>query len=99
MIRDGFVCGCVGIEVLFENEDIVAVTKPEGGAGTPGPGGVAYDRGTIAKPLRRFGSGRVGINPQHGRSSLTEYLVLRRFEAHTLVEAYPKRSEERRVGQ
>jgi len=53
-------------------------------------GVVAYDRGTIDKPLRRFGSGRVGINPQHGRSSLTEYLVLRRFEAHTLVEAYPK---------
>src|SRR4030042_705826 len=35
MIRDGFVCGCVVIEVLFENEDIVAVNKPEGWAAIP----------------------------------------------------------------
>lgn len=48
------------------------------------------EEGIIDKPLGRFGSGRVGINPQCGRSSLTEYLVLRRFPAYTLVEAYPK---------
>jgi tRNA pseudouridine32 synthase/23S rRNA pseudouridine746 synthase len=53
-------------------------------------GGVAAEQGIIDKPLGRFGSGRVGINPQCGRSSLTEYLVLRRLPPHTLVEAYPK---------
>ena len=53
-------------------------------------GVIVDDEGVIDKPLCRFGSGRVGINPQHGRSSLTEYAVLRRFAAHTLVEAYPK---------
>jgi tRNA pseudouridine32 synthase/23S rRNA pseudouridine746 synthase len=53
-------------------------------------GVISDDTGVIDKPLHRFGSGRVGINPQHGRSSLTEYSVIRRFPAHTLVEAYPK---------
>jgi tRNA pseudouridine32 synthase/23S rRNA pseudouridine746 synthase len=53
-------------------------------------GVVADEQGAIDKPLGRFGSGRVGVNPQRGRASLTEYLVLRRFPAHTLVEAYPK---------
>ena len=38
----------------------------------------------------QFGSGRVGVNPQHGRAAVTEYLVLHRFAAHTLLEAYPK---------
>ena len=53
-------------------------------------GVMSTEQGVIDKPLGRFGSGRVGINPQRGRSSLTEYLVLRRFPAYTLVEAYPK---------
>jgi len=53
-------------------------------------GVLADDWGTIDKPLRRFGSGRVGVNPQRGKPSLTEYRVTRRLPAHTLVEAYPK---------
>jgi len=51
-------------------------------------GVIAGDWGRIDKPLARFG--RVGVNAQHGKPSLTEYAVLRRFPAHTLVEAYPK---------
>jgi tRNA pseudouridine32 synthase/23S rRNA pseudouridine746 synthase len=141
------------VEVLFENEDLVAVNKPEGLAAIPerqGQAGslfdllcaerserlyivhridkdtsglivfarnaeahrrlsmqferrivhkvylalvhgvVAVEQGVIDKPLGRHGSGRVGVNPQHGRASLTEYAVLRRFPAHTLVEVYPK---------
>ncbi len=53
-------------------------------------GVIAGDWGQIDKPLARFGSGRVGVNAQHGKPSLTEYAVPRRFPAHTLVEAYPK---------
>ena len=53
-------------------------------------GVLADDWGTIDKPLRRFGSGRVGVNPQRGKPSLTEYSVTQRLPAHTLVEAYPK---------
>lgn len=53
-------------------------------------GVVEGEWGTIDKPLARFGSGRVGVNPQRGKASLTEYRVTRRFPAHTLLEAYPK---------
>jgi len=53
-------------------------------------GVVAAEQGIIDKPLGQRGSGRVAVNPQHGRASVTEYLVLHRFAAHTLVEAYPK---------
>jgi tRNA pseudouridine32 synthase/23S rRNA pseudouridine746 synthase len=51
---------------------------------------IAGDWGTIDKPLARFGSGRVGVNAQHGKPSVTEYKVVRRLPAYTLVEAYPK---------
>jgi tRNA pseudouridine32 synthase/23S rRNA pseudouridine746 synthase len=51
---------------------------------------VADDWGMIDKPLRRFGSGRVGISAQHGRASITEFRVLERFKACTLVELYPR---------
>ncbi len=37
---------------------------------------VAAEQGIIDKPLSQFGSGRVGVNPQHGRVAVTEYLVL-----------------------
>jgi RluA family pseudouridine synthase len=52
-------------------------------------GVVAAEEGAIDKPLGQHGSGRVAVNPQHGRSSYTEYLVRHRFTAYTLVEAYP----------
>ena len=51
---------------------------------------LAEDEGIIDKPLGQYGSGRMGVNPQHGRAAYTEYLVTHRFPAHTLVEAYPK---------
>lgn len=52
-------------------------------------GVVEADEGVIDKPLFQFGSGRIGVNPQHGKDSLTHYLVLERFPAYTLVEAHP----------
>jgi tRNA pseudouridine32 synthase/23S rRNA pseudouridine746 synthase len=143
------------IEILFENEDILAVNKPEGLASIrerqhPNPreslfemlcaqrgerlyvvhridkdtsgvilfarsaeahrwlgrqferrtvrkvylalvhGVVAAEHGAIDKPLTQYGSGRIGVNPQHGREAYTEYLVAHRFGAYTLVEAYPR---------
>jgi len=53
-------------------------------------GEIEGDWGKIDKPLARFGSGRVGVNVQHGKPSLTEYQVARRLPAHTLLEAHPK---------
>ncbi len=142
------------VDVLFENEDIIAVNKPEGLAAVPerrpdSPsslfdilcaergerlyivhrldketsgvivfarnaeahrrlnlqfekrlarkvylalvhGVVTDDWGRIHKPLRRFGSGRVGIDAQHGRASTTEFRVVERFKTTTLVELYPR---------
>jgi tRNA pseudouridine32 synthase/23S rRNA pseudouridine746 synthase len=142
------------VDVLFENEDIIAVNKPEGLAAVPerrpeSPpslfeilcaerserlyivhrldketsgvivfarnaeahrrlnmqfekrlirkvylalvhGVMADDWGRIDKPLRQFGSGRVGINAQHGRASITEFHVLERFKTCTLVELCPR---------
>ncbi|MBP8911455.1 MAG: RluA family pseudouridine synthase [Phycisphaerae bacterium] len=52
-------------------------------------GVIEDDWGHIDKPLARFGSGRVGVNAQHGKPSLTKYQVVRRLPAHTLLEAYP----------
>ncbi len=51
---------------------------------------IEAEQGVIDKPLGQYGSGRMGVNPQHGRAAYTEYLVIHRFPAHTLVEAYPK---------
>jgi tRNA pseudouridine32 synthase/23S rRNA pseudouridine746 synthase len=140
--------------ILFENEDIVAVNKPEGLAAVPerrpdrppslfeilcaergerlyivhrldketsgliifarNPevhrrlnlqfekrlvrkvylalthGVIPDDWGRVDKPLRQFGSGRVGIDAQHGRASITEFRVLERFRTCTLVELYPR---------
>jgi RluA family pseudouridine synthase len=48
------------------------------------------EEGVIDKPLGQRGSGRVSVSPQNGREAHTEYQVLHRFPAYTLVEAYPK---------
>ncbi|MEZ5581479.1 MAG: RNA pseudouridine synthase [Candidatus Competibacteraceae bacterium] len=36
--------------------------------------------GTIDKPLRTFGSGRVGVDPAKGKLSVTEYTVVERIQ-------------------
>ncbi len=146
-------CSLTTIPVLYEDEDILAVDKPEGLAAIPeryGQGGslfellcaerreklyivhridketsglilfarnpkahrrlnrqfetraveklylalvqgvIAEDGGTIDRPLRQFGSGRVAVDPERGKSSTTEFRVLDRFRSHTLVEARPR---------
>lgn len=45
--------------------------------------------GTIERPLRQFGSGRMGVDFERGKPSVTEYWVLERFDAHSLVRACP----------
>lgn len=140
------------IPVLFENEDIIAVNKPEGLASIPerapeeknvlallsaryagkvyvvhrldkeasgvllfaknAPahrylndqfssravekayrvlvhGQMGEDQGVIEKPLRQFGSGRMSVDPQGGKYSVTEFQVKERFDLYTLIEAHP----------
>lgn len=52
-------------------------------------GSVAGDSGTIDKPIRQFGSGRVAVDMEHGKPSVTEYEVIERFRDYTLVRAHP----------
>ena len=47
------------------------------------------DEGQIDKPLREFGSGRMAVDLQRGKASLTRFRVIERLPAHTLVHAYP----------
>lgn len=53
-------------------------------------GVIADDQGEIDRPLRQFGSGRVAVDPERGKLSTTEFRVLQRLGAFTLVEAYPQ---------
>lgn len=52
--------------------------------------GVINDtQGTIDLPIREFGSGRMGVDEKRGKASITEFRVLERMSAATLVEAHP----------
>ncbi|MBN1509704.1 MAG: RluA family pseudouridine synthase [Sedimentisphaerales bacterium] len=50
---------------------------------------IGDDRGEIDRPLRQFGSGRVGVDDQRGKSSVTELRVLERLKAFTLLDVRP----------
>jgi len=52
-------------------------------------GVIAANRGTVNKPIREFGSGRMGVDPRRGKPSVTEFVVERRLAAFTLVRARP----------
>lgn len=46
------------------------------------------ETGTIDKPIKEFGSGRMGVDVK-GKDSVTHYKVLERFPSFTLVELNP----------
>ncbi len=52
-------------------------------------GVIEENSGIIDQPLRQFGSGRMGVDPQRGKPSTTEFWVKERFEAYTFVEVHP----------
>jgi tRNA pseudouridine32 synthase/23S rRNA pseudouridine746 synthase len=52
-------------------------------------GSITNDNGKIDNPLRQFGSGRVAVDMERGKPSVTEYKVFERFRDFTLVHAYP----------
>ncbi len=53
-------------------------------------GRLAADCGEINKPLRQFGSGRMGVDDKTGKESITAYDVLDRRGEFSLVGAYPR---------
>jgi len=52
-------------------------------------GAIEETSGIIDKPLRQFGSGRMGVDLQRGKPCTTKFRVRERLGAYTLVEAYP----------
>ena len=51
---------------------------------------ITADQGIIDAPIRQFGSGRMGVDFQNGKPSVTRFKVLERRDPHTLIEAYPE---------
>jgi len=47
------------------------------------------DQGVIDKRLRKYGSGRVAIDDEHGKECLTEFQVVERFDSYTLCQVHP----------
>ena len=52
-------------------------------------GTIQEDNGTIDRPIRQFGSGRMGVDEKRGKPSATQYEVIKRFDTYTLIHAYP----------
>jgi RluA family pseudouridine synthase len=51
-------------------------------------GNMDSDSFKIEKPIKEFGSGRMGIS-EDGKNAITEFKVLERYDKYTLVEAKP----------
>jgi RluA family pseudouridine synthase len=53
-------------------------------------GSLEETQGTIDRPIRQFGSGRMGVDAARGKPSVTVYAVLERFGEYTEVHAFPR---------
>jgi tRNA pseudouridine32 synthase/23S rRNA pseudouridine746 synthase len=53
--------------------------------------------GRIDAPLRIFGSGRAGVDPERGKPSVTEFETLEEMDSFTLLAAYPLTGRQHQV--
>ena len=71
------------LNTAFERRDVhktyLAVTH----------GRVEADRGLVVRPIREFGSGRMGVDDVKGKPSETRYEVLKRNDLFSLVRVFP----------
>jgi len=51
---------------------------------------ITEDQGVVTRPIREFGSGRMGVDDIKGKPSETRFSVLKRYDRFTLVELYPQ---------
>lgn len=49
-------------------------------------GSIKNDSGRIDKPIREFGSGRMGIDEKNGKRSITDYKLLKRYKNFSLLD-------------
>lgn len=52
-------------------------------------GVIRENEGVIKKPIREFGSGRMGVDDRKGKPSETKFKVVKRFRDYTLLELNP----------
>lgn len=52
-------------------------------------GTIKENDGVVKKPIREFGSGRMGIDGRKGKPSETKFKVVKRFRDYTLLELNP----------
>ena len=52
-------------------------------------GVIPEEGGTVDRPLRQFGSGRMGVDPDRGKECRTEFFVTERFRRTTLLRVHP----------
>jgi RluA family pseudouridine synthase len=48
------------------------------------------DSGLFDQPIRKFGSGRMGVDPVRGLPCLTRFKVVERMKAYTLLDLFPE---------
>jgi tRNA pseudouridine32 synthase / 23S rRNA pseudouridine746 synthase len=53
-------------------------------------GVMAEDAVTVDRPLRQYGSGRIAVDLERGKPSITDVRVVERAASHTLVSAHPR---------
>lgn len=49
-------------------------------------GSIKIDSGRIDKPIREFGSGRMGIDEKNGKRSITDYKLIKRYKNFSLLD-------------
>lgn len=52
-------------------------------------GAMTEGHGSIDKPIRQFGSGRMGVDEEKGKPSTTDYVVLKTEGRYTLLQVFP----------
>jgi RluA family pseudouridine synthase len=52
-------------------------------------GEVGQYQGLVERPLRAFGSGRMGVDDARGKPSSTEYRVMERMRGYTFLKVFP----------
>jgi len=52
-------------------------------------GTIQEPKRSIDRPIRQFGSGRMGVDEKRGKPSCTNFEVIKRLDQRTLIRAYP----------
>jgi RluA family pseudouridine synthase len=60
-------------------------------------GSTKEKKGSITAAIRKFGSGRMGVDTVRGVGALTKWEILERFPQHTLLRVYPETARRHQI--